>query len=315
MDAGPVHPEERPGSKLVDPLVPGRGTVVGSTGDQEGCGAPGVQPGGHSGIAGELLDLGREGQAAFPCRPEQGLLAETVTGEKEAVPPLVVDPERPHAVEPRKRVRAPLEVCLEEHLAVTGGGERPTECGQLVADLEVVVDLAVVGHRTPSGNDHRLSARGGEVEDGESTEGERDRGGSGVVAVQLGDGPARRASGQPVARPVRPTVAGDPHGVREPGPGDLGGGREESIDAADRAGPPSRGGGSSAPPRVIVIVTRRRQPADSTPDDATQRPVLWPISSSLIDSRAAQQVSFRLGVDGAVTVTSPAGRTSQARRR
>ena len=64
-----------------------------------------------------------------------------------------------HAVEPVERLGPPLRERLEHDLGVGVGGERAAEGHELLAQVEVVVDLAVVGDRVaPVGGVHRLLA-------------------------------------------------------------------------------------------------------------------------------------------------------------
>src|SRR4029077_7415114 len=91
-------------------------------------------------------------------RPEQSALA------------TVVDDERPHPVQAVQAVRAPVPIGREQDFGVAGGAETVSRSPQLVAQLDVVVDLTVE-------DDDELAVIGGhwlltgraQVKDGQST--------------------------------------------------------------------------------------------------------------------------------------------------
>ena len=98
-----------------------------------------------------------------------------------------------HADEPVERRLAPLRVGSQQHLGIGVGAETVPGRLKLVAQLEVVVDLAVVDDPVAAvGVGHRLLRRVGEVDDAEPTMAERNRAGNAVE-----DAPPR---------PVRPAM-------------------------------------------------------------------------------------------------------------
>lgn len=73
----------------------------------------------------------------------KGLDAESITTGKEALIPLVIDGESPHAHEALHTSWAPLHKRLEQDFGVATCVERVAEGLQLLPDLDVVVDLAI----------------------------------------------------------------------------------------------------------------------------------------------------------------------------
>src|SRR5438876_3982107 len=94
-------------------------------------------------------------------------LFRSVARSEEHAAAAVVDDERPHPVQLGKAFRAPVAVRREQDFGVAGGAETESGGPQLVAQLDVVVDLpvedddelAVLGR-------HGLVAGGAQVEDG-----------------------------------------------------------------------------------------------------------------------------------------------------
>ena len=115
----------------------------------------------------DRLDLaGEQQRLALTARVRdhgdvERLDAEVVAGQGQPLLVTVPDGEAEHAVEPVERVGAPLREGLQHDLGVRVGREGATERLELAAQVEVVVDLAVVGDRVPAvGGVHRLLAVG-----------------------------------------------------------------------------------------------------------------------------------------------------------
>ena len=77
----------------------------------------------------------------------------------------VIDRDRPHPVEPREDALPPFEPALQQHLGVTARAERPALGAQLLAHLDVVVDLAIqddapLGRPRPSAGSRSAPGRG-----------------------------------------------------------------------------------------------------------------------------------------------------------
>ena len=82
----------------------------------------------------------------------------------------IPDGKRPHAIEAQLALLSPLRIGGEDDLAVAVREKTVAEAAQLLAQLEIVVDLTVKGEPVaPLRIGHWLSATLGEVEDGEST--------------------------------------------------------------------------------------------------------------------------------------------------
>src|SRR5580700_6914542 len=100
----------------------------------------------------------------------QRLDAEAVARQEQPSFLDIPDGKGPHAVEAQLALRTPLRIGGEDDLAVGVGDETMAETTQFLAQLNVVVDLAVIGQPvTPFGVGHRLAGPFGEVEDGKPT--------------------------------------------------------------------------------------------------------------------------------------------------
>ena len=100
----------------------------------------------------------------------QRLDAETVARQEQSTLLGIPDGKGPHAIEAQLALLSPLRIGGEDDLAVGVGDETVAEAAQLLAQLEIVVDLAVIGQPVaPFGIGHRLPGPFGEVEDGEPT--------------------------------------------------------------------------------------------------------------------------------------------------
>src|SRR5262249_29156781 len=91
------------------------------------------------------LDLRCEGKNASVFVYKERLLSETISGEKQQLPPGIPKGECEHAAEPVKRRPPPPTISLEQHLAVATGAEDVAGLLELVAQLAEIVDLAIVG--------------------------------------------------------------------------------------------------------------------------------------------------------------------------
>ena len=119
-----------------------------------------VEPAREDGLdlAGEQQHLALTARRGHPGHVQR-LDAEVVAGQGEPLLLAVPDRQAEHPVEPVERLGAPLRERLEHHLGVGVGGELAPEGDELLAQVEVVVDLAVVGDRVaPVGGVHRLLA-------------------------------------------------------------------------------------------------------------------------------------------------------------
>ena len=103
-------------------------------------------------------------QAVRQQRIEHRLDADMVARQEQGLLAAVPDAEGEHAAQAAHAVRAPGLVSGQHHLGVRLGAERDAERDQLVAQLAVVVDLAVEDdHRVAVAADQRLLA-GGDVD-------------------------------------------------------------------------------------------------------------------------------------------------------
>ena len=98
------------------------------------------------GMAKERLRLGAEDEIAVELREEERPDAEAVPRDEDLLRLPVPDREREVAVQPREAVDAPLVVGMGEHLRVGRRLEPVAQRAQLVLELDVVVDLAVLHH-------------------------------------------------------------------------------------------------------------------------------------------------------------------------
>jgi len=89
------------------------------------------------------LDLG--GQEYCVGRPVaiEGLYPEAIARAEDRGGSPVVDQKGPHPIEPRHAVATPLPVRGQQHLRVSARREDVPETHQLLAELDVVIDLAV----------------------------------------------------------------------------------------------------------------------------------------------------------------------------
>ena len=97
----------------------------------------------HAGQRQDGLDLGREGKLSARGAVEQGTHAQPIPRQKQRAGPRVPDGERPLAVEMADARLAVLFVRVEDDLRVRPGGELVTAPDELLAQLDVVENLAV----------------------------------------------------------------------------------------------------------------------------------------------------------------------------
>src|SRR5262249_38885760 len=124
----------------------------------------------HSGKRLESLDLRRKCEAvAGDPGPIKRLDAEKVSSQEENLALQVEHGKGKHADQARQAVGPPVHVSVQQHLGVRLRLEAAARAEQLIAQLEVVVDLAVVsdGVLTIRGS-HRLPAGFGQIENGQS---------------------------------------------------------------------------------------------------------------------------------------------------
>jgi hypothetical protein len=125
--------------------------------------------------AAERPRLAREGEPAAVEPVVERLHPEAVARAEERPLLAVPDRERPHPVELVDAALAPLAVAREQHLRVGLAAEAIALRAQLLAQLEVVVDLAVEDQLEPSiVGGERLESRVGEVDDREPQVSEAD---------------------------------------------------------------------------------------------------------------------------------------------
>ena len=95
-------------------------------------------------MAEQGLGLGGEAEVAAEVRKEERPDAEAVTGEEELAPLAVPDGKRKVPVQAQEELGTPLLVGVSDHLGVRAGRKGVTEPLQLLAELDVVVELAVL---------------------------------------------------------------------------------------------------------------------------------------------------------------------------
>ena len=114
----------------------------------------------------EPLVLGSKSEEIAAKTKQERFFPVSVPRAKENSAHLIVESERKHPVETRETCHAPMLVSLQQDLRVGLRPKRHAESLQFVADFEVVVDLAIVGHDVaPIDVGHRLRAVRRKVED------------------------------------------------------------------------------------------------------------------------------------------------------
>ena len=231
-DGAIAEPQPPVGHRALGPLL-GRDEVVGgrqrtdltierarrghiAVGQVEGQGRR-VPLAGHRRVREQRLHLRGEREQARPVVVVERLLAGTVAGDQEALPPRVPEREREHPVERFHDLVLALLVEVKDHLPVALAREAMAVL-QLLAQLAEVVDLAVEDQPERSVFvRHRLAGRVAQVDDGEAPVAEA----RGPVQMQ--------------ALPVGPTVGqGGGHGSDVLAP-HRAAAREHSAHAAHRS--------------------------------------------------------------------------------
>src|ERR1700754_425033 len=95
------------------------------------------------GVQQQSAELRTKDQLPVHQRIQQRLLPDPVAREKQLLGPLVPDRKRKHAAQVLRTINAPLIVSMNDRFGVAVGVELVTELFQLLAQFEVVVDLAV----------------------------------------------------------------------------------------------------------------------------------------------------------------------------
>ena len=135
-----------------------------------------VERAADAGMGQNRLGLGAEGQpAAGQLRVEERLLAHPIAHQNQPVPPGVPDRRREHAVEPASEIEPFLFIEVDQALGVARRAVAMAFGFELFPQLELVVELAVVGDPDRAilvG--HRLSAAG-HVDDRQPAMPERSR--------------------------------------------------------------------------------------------------------------------------------------------
>src|SRR5205085_9369329 len=151
---------------------------------------------GETGKPEKLLDLGRKGGAACARHDVERLDPKPVPRGEEPLSLVVPHEEREHAEKADEAGLAPGRVGGEQDLAVTLRGERVPFGLQFLAQLDIIVDLAVENEVKPAARvGHGLQSGVRYVDDREAAMAERDRTGRGRELAP--------------ARAVRPTMRHD----------------------------------------------------------------------------------------------------------
>ncbi len=155
-------PPPRPAPRLERPDAAERGARRPRRPEGEHLVQPlGVERPLHFAAREQRLDLGREVQVPVPLGVVQRQDPEAIAGEEQRRGTTIVQREGELAVEPLEQPLAPLLVAVNQHLGVAARAEHVTAHLELVPQLEVIVDLAVVDHAdVPVLVRHRLRAAG-----------------------------------------------------------------------------------------------------------------------------------------------------------
>ena len=169
------------GTKAVGEKVEQRGVV-----DPAGKGRPGE----------ECLGLRCEEEGAWEGRPVERLLSRAIPGAEQGPLDLVPDREGEHPGEPRQRALTPAAKGFQQHFGVARGPEPNAVRLQLLFQLPVVVELAVVDQQEAAVmRGEGLVGLGQQIDDGEPS-------------VAQPDLPIAREPGRCMIRPpVRQVVA------------------------------------------------------------------------------------------------------------
>ena len=136
----------------------------------------------------QRLRLGRERESPATLEQKERSHTESVAGEEQLARLAIPHGERELSVEVRETVRAPLLVGVGEDFGVAVRREAMAERGELVLELRVVEDLAVLHHPVATALVGQRLIATGEIDDGEPRIDHPE------LAVEI------------ESRPVRPTV-------------------------------------------------------------------------------------------------------------
>src|ERR1700722_1250327 len=116
------------------------------------------------------LELGGEDESTAMIAVMQRFDAKAVARQKQSMLAGIPDSKCPHSIEPQLTVRSPLRISRKNDLAIRVRDETMAETAQLLAQLNVVVDLTVIGEPVTSVSiGHRLPGPFGKVNDCEPT--------------------------------------------------------------------------------------------------------------------------------------------------
>ena len=171
-----VDCHQLPGRQTTDALKACVGSTVGHSSSHELSNRAVVRP--HGVEKGQkLLDLRAEREDPWSLRVVQWLDAEPIHAEHESPGADIEDRESPHSIESSEALEAPLAVGMEHHLGISARLKSVAASDELLAKLEVVVDLAVERQKhRPIRDRHRLGAGSGQVEDREAAVAKVDEG-------------------------------------------------------------------------------------------------------------------------------------------
>src|SRR6185503_19238898 len=93
----------------------------------------------------ERRQLTRERRPAGIIEIQERLLAESIARQQQLALRAIGNRKRKHAEQLRQQLGAPLPIAIDQDFGVRLGLERMAERGELLAQLDVVVNLAVVG--------------------------------------------------------------------------------------------------------------------------------------------------------------------------
>src|SRR5262245_8030556 len=93
----------------------------------------------------DALGFGAEHHAAFVTREVKRLFTKPIAAQMKRAVAFVVERERPHALAPVESVPSPVNESLQQYFCIRRSGEPYLLGLELAADLDVVIELAVVG--------------------------------------------------------------------------------------------------------------------------------------------------------------------------
>jgi hypothetical protein len=167
---------------------------IGLADRQEQAGAGLVDAAPDAGHFEQRTDLGGDGEMTAAARPEQRLDAEGIARQEQFPAFAVEHDEGVHAGEAVERLFAPVRIGRDEHLAVGRGAEHVPVALEGLAQLDVIVDLAIEDeHVAAVRRCHRLVGAGVEIDDREPAVQQCEFGrigGSGAAVAPIGREPA-----------------------------------------------------------------------------------------------------------------------------